>query len=352
MQTKEKLLLKPENFKPFFPGWKIEGVFNPASIRDKSGKIILFARVSERFVSDNFLQYPVAIPGKKFSFKIEEIKSNEFLKQEGNMLLKKNHTYKLSNISHFRKITLDKTGFNIEKIEPEPVFYPTEAYEEFGVEDPRIVKINKDYLMTYASISSKNQISTSLAISNDLKKWKKLGIIFSHENKDVVLFPEKINGKYVALIRPVGSFNFSNPSIWISYSKDLKFWGNEKCIITPRNNSWEEKRIGSGPPPIKTKKGWLLTYHGVKEKTYSAGAVLFDLKNPEKILARTPKNKPLFYPDKDYEKAGFINNVIFPTGIVEDMDKKSVLIYSGTADKYISVKRVLIKDIINSLEKC
>ncbi|MDP2924940.1 MAG: glycosidase [Nanoarchaeota archaeon] len=350
MKAEEKLLLKPEDFKPYFPNWKIEGIFNPGAIRQRDGKIILFVRVAERFISDNFLEYPVAVPGKEFRFKIEKVDSKDFLKQDGNMLLRKDHTYRLSNISHFRKVIMDKNGFDILKIDQEPCFYPTESYEEFGVEDSRIVKIGKKYLMSYVSVSQIG-ITGSIAISNNLIKWKKLGIIFSHENKDCVLFPEKIKGEYAALTRPVGSFNFENPSVWITYSKDLKEWGKSKELFSPRENSWEEKRIGSGCPPMKTKKGWLLLYHGARDKIYSAGAILLDLKNPEKILARSPKDKPLFFPNKDYEKSGYVNNVIFPTGIVENLDKKSVLIYSGAGDKYICVKKVLIKDILESMEK-
>ena len=119
METQEKLLLTPAEFKPNLPDWKIEGIFNPGVIRRKDGKIVLYVRVAERFVSDDFLAYPIALPGKKFTFKIERVNSEDFLKQAGNMLLLKNHTYRLSNISHFRKVVLNKNGFDVEKIESE-----------------------------------------------------------------------------------------------------------------------------------------------------------------------------------------------------------------------------------------
>jgi predicted GH43/DUF377 family glycosyl hydrolase len=132
----------------------------------------------------------------------------------------------------------------------------------------------------------------------------------------------------------------------------LEYWGDEKAIIHPREKSWDELRIGAGSPHIRTKKGWLLIYHGVSKKNvYSAGAVLLSLKNPEKILARTPKNKPLFSPRLNYEKKGFFSNVIFPTGIVLDLNKKDVLIYSGAADRFINVKKISIEDILKSLQK-
>lgn len=241
---------------------------------------------------------------------------------------------------------------DVEKIYQKPVFYPSKEYEEFGCEDCRLVYYKGEYLMTYTGVSSKNGIGGCIAKSNDLKKWKRLGIVFPHENKDIVLFPKKINGEYIALTRPVGSFNFDNPSIWISYSKDLIYWGKEECLFTPRFKAWDSARIGAGCPPIKTKRGWLLIYHGLKDKKYSAGAVLLSLKNPKKIIARSPPNKPLFFPSSESEKAGFVDNVIFPTGIIEDLNKKSVLIYSGAGDRCITVKKVLLKDILNSLVKC
>lgn len=351
MDIKEKLLLKTEDFKPYFDGWNINGIFNPGAIRGKDGKIILYVRVAEAFTSKNILEYPVAIPGNKFSYVKERVIQENFASRDGNVIFLNDKTVRLSNISHFRKVILDKSGFNVLEIKEEPYFYPTELYEEFGVEDPRIVKINGKFIMSYVSVSRMNGISSSIAVSKDLKKWKKLGIAFCHENKDVVLFPEKINGEYAALHRPVGCFNFSNPSVWISYSKDLKYWGKDKCIFKPRIGSWDEIRVGSGTPPIKTKKGWLLIYHGVKGKNYSAGAILLDLKNPEKVLARTGKKKPILIPNSPYEKEGFVDNVVFPTGIVEDLDKKSVLIFCGASDKYIVVKKIKIEDILESMEK-
>lgn len=351
MQVQEKLLLSPEDFYPYFPKWKIDGVFNPAAIRGKDGKVILFVRVAERFVTKNHLEYPVSVPGEKFSYVKERVMKKDFLNRERNVIFMKDRTVRLSNISHFRKVILDKSGFNVLEIKQYPYFYPTESYEEFGCEDPRIVKIGRKFIMSYVSVSRMNGVSSSLAFSKNLKQWDKLGIVFCHENKDVVIFPEKINGEYVALHRPVGCFNFSNPSVWISYSKDLIYWGREKCLFRPRQGSlWDEVRIGAGPPPIKTNSGWLLIYHGVKGKNYSAGAILFDLKNPEKILARTSMKKPLISPLKKYEKQGFANNVIFPTGIVQDFDGKSILLFCGAADKYIVVKKLLLSDILESME--
>ena len=124
-------------------------------------------------------------------------------------------------------------------------------------------------------------------------------------------------------------------------------------LIKPRANSWESERVGSGCPPIKTDKGWLLIYHGVSKKNkgsfYSAGGALLNIKNPYEIIARSPLKKPLFKPIDKSEKVGFINNVVFPTGAVMDLGGEDLLIYSGGADSSISVRKIKLQDILDSL---
>ena len=266
----------------------------------------------------------------------------------------KDGSCRLPTISHFKKAVLKEEGFSLDEVYQKPIFTGMPGDGDYGVEDPRIIKFGKNYLMTYVSVSTNEGVSTSLAISKDLKNWKRQGIIFREQNKDVVLFPEKIKGKFVAYHRPEGFFEFSRPGIWISYSPDLVYWGRERSIMRPRRSSWDEVRIGAGCPPIRTDKGWLLIYHGVKDVdkkgVYSAGVALIDFKNPEKIIARTPASNPLISPSKKYEEKGFVDNVIFPTGAVLDLNKKDLLIYSGGADSFVSVKKISIKEILKSLE--
>ena len=263
-------------------------------------------------------------------------------------------------------------------IDKRPDFFGTKNDGELGVEDPRITKIDGKYVMTYVSLSRKYNISTSLATSYDYKKWKREGIIFNDQDKDVVIFPEKINGKYVAFDRPEGNFQFSPPRIWISYSSDLKSWGN----LHPLECLYEEDKFcprnGAGPPPIKTKRGWLLLYHAVTshkmskqdkkllkevEKiidiqeenikeiiVYSVGAVLFDLNKPDKIIGKT-KNF-ILTPKKDYDIGTFERKrVIFPTGLVIDENNKDILLYSGGGDRVITVRKIGLNDILRHVRK-
>jgi beta-1,2-mannobiose phosphorylase / 1,2-beta-oligomannan phosphorylase len=356
MKIIDKLLLKPEDFKPSFKGWSIEGVLNPAAIRLENKKIALFVRIAEKAgdKQGNMHTCPVISSSKKYDVNIEKISKGRIWKRDKAVIFLKDGSCRLTTISHIRKVILDKDGFEINEINNSPYFVGRPDDGDYGVEDSRIVNLDGGYAMTYVSVSRNEGVSTSLALSKNLRSWKRKGIIFREQNKDAVLFPRKIKGKYVALHRPESTFEFSKPSIWIAYSPDLEYWGREKSIIRPRLNSWESERVGAGPPPIETKEGWLLIYHGVKKKTegliYCAGAALLDLKNPEKVLSRSPKDQAILKPNKWYEETGFINNVVFPSGAVPSQDKKHLLIYSGGADRFTSVKKIAFKDILNSLE--
>jgi beta-1,2-mannobiose phosphorylase / 1,2-beta-oligomannan phosphorylase len=221
--------------------------------------------------------------------------------------------------------------------------------------------------MTYVTLSEQGNISTAYAISKDCINWERKGIIFKTQDKDCVVFPEKIRNKYYAFNRPEGNFEFSPPHIWISSSKDLQFWGKSTPIKLSEKEEWDYTRVGAGPPPIKTEKGWLLFYHGVTTKKmhgtfferyfnfsdnsniYSVGCALFDLQKPGKLIAKSIN--PIIVPRKTYERKGYVNNVIFPTGLVADLDKKSLLVFSGAGDSVVTVKKILLKDVLKTLTK-
>ena len=354
---KSKLLLKPEDFKPTVKHWIVDGVLNPAAIRLPNKKIMLYVRVAEMSIQEKNSPFvcPIIISERQYKTSNEKVHIDEIKSKDGNMLYLKSGICKLNTISHFRKVILDEEGFKVESISHVPDFAGTQLEGEYGVEDPRIVKIGSKYYMTYVGVSRKNGVSTYLAISKDLRKWERKGIIFREQNKDGVLFPEKIDGEYVAFNRPEAFYEFHKPSIWISYSPDLKYWGRDTNVIIPRPDSWESERIGAGSPPIKTKKGWLLIYHGVGQKdnnlVYSVGAALLNLKHPKRVIARTSKKIPLISPTEEYEKELYGNKlVVFPTGAVPDLENKNLLIYYGAGDRKIGVKKIPIDYILNSLK--
>ena len=351
-------LVKPGEIKPSNKAMVVRGVYNPGAVRAKNGKIMLMARVAETPIhGERYFLAPNMVGTKSFKMSIEKIpKASGQLSWE--TFITKNGLCRLPITSHFRKLIVDEEGGFVETISQKPDFYGIKGDGDFGVEDPRITRLEEKglYAMTYVSISYGCGISTSLAVSRDLKNWRRRGIIFSQQNKDVVIFPEKVKGYYVAYHRPEGTMHFDKPSIWVSYSKDLEFWGREKPVLVPRD-SWEKYwRIGAGAPPVRIDEGFLSICHGVRlvgkeqKRMYVACAALIDPKDPEKILAKSPMNRPLFRPEAKFEKEGFINNVVFPTGAVFSDNKKNLLIYSGAADTRIEVRKFSVKSILNNMD--
>ncbi|MCX6799255.1 MAG: hypothetical protein NTW59_04135 [Candidatus Diapherotrites archaeon] len=354
MRIVSKILLQPKQLRPSYRCLKVEGVFNPAAVRLPGKKILLMGRVAESSLPLNgTLRCPVIAHDNGYKVRNDRISAAEIRRKVGNSVYLRDGTCRLTTISHLKKILLDKSGFEVEKIPQQPAFTGTPSEGQFGVEDPHITKLRGEFAMTYVGVSLHEGISTCLALSGDLSRWHRQGIIFREQNKDVVLFPEKINGRFVALHRPEGNFRFSKPAIWISHSPDLVYWGREKTIICPREKSWESDRIGAGTVPIKTKEGWLEIYHGVRRignrRIYSAGAVLLDRNNPEKVIARSPPHDPLLHPSAEYEKKGFVDHVVFPSGALMDLNGKDLLLFCGGADKVISIKKIPIKDIFNHM---
>jgi beta-1,2-mannobiose phosphorylase / 1,2-beta-oligomannan phosphorylase len=240
-----------------------------------------------------------------------------------------------------------KDGYKFNKM-GEIAFAPRENYEKYGIEDPRLIKINNQIYVTYVVpsgyVRDKPNVFSAVATTENYREFTRLGIIKGGgmDNKDVVFFPEKFdNGStdgnrstvYLSLHRPsawIGSaFGTDRPSIWLGEGKSLTNIERHTLLLRPERE-WEALKIGAGVPPIKTDRGWLIIYHGVsKEKVYSVGAALLDLKKPNQILGRT--KRPILVPEERYEKLGDVNNVVFPTGacIVDG----ELFVYYGGADK-------------------
>ena len=242
---------------------------------------------------------------------------------------------------------------------------PTEDYEKNGMEDPRITQIDGKIFVTYVVLSEyvKNhpKIFSALAVTKNYDEFDKVGIITKDfdNNKDVIFFPDKFkvnsdfsnNSSFLILHRPTSlsnpDYQLSRPSIWLSISDSESTLTNSMLLLKPEQD-WESLKIGAGPSPIKTKKGWLLIYHGVStDKIYRAGAALLDLDDPRKVIART--KQPILEPVEDYEKIGDVNNVVFPTGTVI-IDKK-LLLYYGGADRVCCVASASIDELIEHILK-
>lgn len=269
-------------------------------------------------------------------------------------------------------LAVSEDGFHFRRESDLPVFSPSlDSYDSGCVEDARIVRFGENYYVTYAyrpyppgqywtfahdvvltppsdEYSPKawalNLGNSALAVTKDFRSFHRLGRLTSPllDDRDVILFPQKVGGKFVLLHRPKGyvgeDYNgVKYPSIWMKFSEDLLDWEDKEdyLLMTGREGSWEEK-IGGGAPPILTDAGWLMLYHGVSDAghgIYSAGAALLDAQNPLRIIARA--KEPILTPEHEFEFEGYYNGIVFPTGnaVVGD----TLYVYYGAADKYVGV---------------
>ncbi|MFA4851839.1 MAG: glycoside hydrolase family 130 protein [Bacteroidales bacterium] len=240
-------------------------------------------------------------------------------------------------------------GFNF-KVDKEPFMVPAtegifKEYEEYGVEDPRIIFLDGEYLITYSAYS-RHGVRVGLAKTKDFKSIERFSLITEADYRNVVIFPEKFNGLYARLDRPHSEI--SPWSIWISYSPDLKYWGESKLIMKPVQYHWDEMKIGPGAPPIKTARGWLSIYHGVfptmDGSVYRLGVALHNLEDPSQIIA--VGDEWILQPEEVYEITGYVHNVVFSCGAVPE-DDGTVKIYWGGADKVMCVGTANIESLVD-----
>jgi predicted GH43/DUF377 family glycosyl hydrolase len=295
--------------KPTDLWWESEAVFNPAAAEDKNGVIhIIYRAIGKDGIS-------------RFGY------------------------------------AKTKNGEHIDYRSIEPVFESDEnnEFEEKGVEDPRLSCVDGQFYMTYTAASKYKadeplppwlgpdqpwRVRVSMAVTKDFKSFSRHGVILPEmDNKDAVLFPERVKGKFAILHR-------LPPDIWIAYSDDLVDWDGHEKVTHTRPGLWDERRIGTGAPPIKTPAGWLVSYHGSDHhNVYRAGFLLLDLNDPSHVLGRSLE--PSFEPVEKYEREGLVPRVVFPEGLVLRGDE--LLMYYGGADKVVGLARGSLKKVIASL---
>jgi len=232
---------------------------------------------------------------------------------------------------------------------PDPVNHPEELW---GIEDPRITYIPElnQYAIVYASYSWVGP-SVSLAMTEDFHSFERYGVVMPPEDKDAALLPQRI-GNYWALIhRPVTGFG---AHMWISYSPDLRHWGNHKLILEARRGGWwDANKIGLSPPPIETNEGWLMIYHGVRQTVagslYRLGLALFELDRPQHCVLRG--ESWIFGPEEPYERRGDVDNVVFPCGYTLDPDGDTLNLYYGGADTCMALATGSIRSLLDWLNR-
>ena len=317
--------------------WEKEGVFNPGIARTERGVVMLYRAVGETE----------------------------------------------SYVSHLGLAT-SEDGVTFKRVSDKPIFGPKESFDMWGTEDPRITKIEGDFYITYVALekpvmsdgrlADHIETSTALLKTRDFTSFENLGIISvkNSDNKDIVLFPRKINGRYCMLHRPNHWHKSwcdhlkatgqplswpceldivpANPSIWIAWSDDLLVWKDHQVLLQSSNHG--DSKIGPGLPPIETKEGWLVIYHHVvftetKDSFYySARVALFDLADPTRLIGKLPHH--ILAPEMPYEKEK-ISSIVFPTGGFVEGDK--LFVYYGASDRYVCLATGPLSQLLAELKQ-
>ncbi|MFA7250256.1 MAG: glycosidase [Dehalococcoidia bacterium] len=285
-------------------------VFNPGAVQLPSGETLLLARVEDR-----------------------------------------------SGASHLT-VARSADGVSDWRIDPQPTMLPLPGQhpeELWGIEDARIVWLAEleRYAITYTAYS-RNGPLVALALTADFVTFDRLGPITPPEDKDAALFPRRIDGRWVLIHRPVAHMPGSKANIWLSFSPDLKHWGDHMILMEAREGShWDAGKIGLSPPPIETPEGWLVLYHGVRHTPsgaiYRMGAALLDLEDPRRVVRRS--SDWVFGPAEPYELTGDVPNVVFPCGTVIDRDSGEMRMYYGAADSRICVATADVAQVLDWLRQ-
>lgn len=253
--------------------------------------------------------------------------------------------------------------FALEPAAPYELLTPEDAISPGGgCEDPRVTKIEDTYYLCYTGYGGDRIPRIALAQSKDGLSWERLGLarfslhlegdrpvdLNAVNNKDAMLFPERINGRYVMLHRPMYAAGLAahlgyRQSIYLSFSNDLIHWEDHQLVAAPEAG-WERLKLGGGTQPERIGAGWLMVYHGVDgerdsdpNRRYSAGAMVLALDDPSRVVYRSPS--PILAPDAEAERVGVVNNVVFPTGLWRGPDGKWLVAY-GMADRAIGWARM------------
>ncbi len=234
-------------------------------------------------------------------------------------------------------------------LSPDPGAHPEELW---GIEDPRITFVPElaKYAIAYTAFT-RDGPGVALALTTDFRHFERCGLVMQPDDKDAALLPRKIGGKFAMIHRPV---NDAVGHIWISYSPDLRNWGNHKMMLASRKGSWwDANKIGLSPPLIETERGWLMIYHGVRRTAagvlYRLGLALFDLEDPERCLLRG--DSWVFGPEESYECYGDVGNVAFPCGTTVADDGDTLRMYYGAADTSIALATGSIRKILHWLDR-
>ena len=229
----------------------------------------------------------------------------------------------------------------------------TDCFEErWGIEDPRVTQVGDDYFVVYVGYSAAGPL-VCLAVTRDFVSWERRGVLQPPEDKDAALFPQRFDGRWVLVHRPAPAMAGLGCHIWLSYSPDLRHWGDSRVLLPARRGGcWDANKVGLGPPPLLTPRGWLVCYHGVRTTAsgsiYRLGLALLDRDDPSRVLARG--SDWVFGPHEAYERGGDVPGVVFPCGWVLRDDGDTLHLYYGGADTVVCVAEASLASLLAHLD--
>jgi len=343
-----RLLLGPGDLPPSRDDFEVVGAFNPGAVFDGT-EVVLLVRVAER-PKDRRPGF-TALPrwDEAGGLVVDWVPDAELEPIDARVVRRKaDGLVRLTFISHLRVVRCGE-GRRVREVTAS-AFRPESVVEEFGVEDPRITPIDGRFWITYVAVS-RHGPATGLAWTDDFREFHRVGLIFCPENKDVVLFPEKVGGAFAALHRPVCGTPFTRPEMWSAASPDLASWGSHRPLRL-EGADWRSGRVGAGVPPVRVEGGWLEIYHGNRKPegagavgTYYGAGLLLDADDPSVVLKQS--REPFLVPAEEFEVTGFVPNVVFPTGVVREGE--NLLVYYGAADSSTAVAVFSGRDVLASL---
>ncbi|MFH1723164.1 MAG: glycosidase [Elusimicrobiota bacterium] len=247
------------------------------------------------------------------------------------------------------------TGWKIDSsptLAPDPERHPEEL---FGIEDPRATWLEErgQWAVAYTAVSRQGPL-VSLAVTEDFKRFRRLGPVLRPSDKDAALFPRRFGGSWAMLHRP--TIDPGGPAhIWISFSPDLRHWGGSRIVMEAREGTWwDAGKIGLCAQPLETPEGWLILYHGVKRTAsgslYRVGLALLDLDEPWRVLRRSAGW--VMGPEAPYEREGDVEYVVFPCGWLHDASRGELRVYYGAADTRVAMATASMKEVLAYIKGC
>ena len=257
-----------------------------------------------------------------------------------------------TGLSHLAVAT-SRNGRDGWRIDRERVMRPqVDCYEEhWGIEDPRITRVGDEYYIVYTGFSMGGPL-VCLATTRDFVTFERRGVLASPEDKDAALFPVQFGDRWALLHRPSPVMAGLGAHIWLSWSPDLRHWGDSRVLLPARRGGcWDANKVGLGPPPLRTEHGWLLCYHGVRTTAsgsiYRLGLAMLDLDDPRRVVYRG--DEWVFGPSAAYERAGDVPDVVFPCGWILRDDGDTLDMYYGAADSAIGLATASVGELVDHL---